>query len=64
MVHSLTRIGRHLECAIQAEMVAELELALIERKQLYARKVRKGSRRLAVCQGQRSCRAKNRLHSE
>ena len=33
MAHSLTRIGRHLECAIQAEMVAELELALIERKQ-------------------------------
>ena len=33
MAHSLTRIGRHLECAIQAEMVVELELALIERKQ-------------------------------
>ena len=32
MVHSLT-IGVHLECAIQAEMVVELELALIERKQ-------------------------------
>ena len=32
MALSLT-IGRHLERAIQAEMVAELELALIERKQ-------------------------------
>ena len=26
-------IGRHLECAIQTELVVELELALIERKQ-------------------------------
>ena len=26
----------------------------------YARKIRKGLRRLALCQGQRSCRAKNR----
>ena len=26
-------IGVHLECAIQAEMVVELEIALIERKQ-------------------------------
>ena len=33
MAHSLTTIGVHLECAIQAEMVVELELALIERKQ-------------------------------
>ena len=33
MAHSLTTIGIHLECAIQAEMVVELELALIERKQ-------------------------------
>ena len=33
MAHSLTTIGRHLECAIQAEMGAELMLALIERKQ-------------------------------
>ena len=33
MAHSLTTIGLHLECAIQAEMVVELELALIERKQ-------------------------------
>ena len=31
MAHSLTTIGLHLECAIQAEMV--VELALIERKQ-------------------------------
>ena len=33
MAHSLTRIGVTLECAIQAEMVVELELALIERKE-------------------------------
>ena len=33
MAHSLTTIGVHIECAIQAEMVVELELALIERKQ-------------------------------
>ena len=26
-------IGRHFECAIQTELVVELELALIERKQ-------------------------------
>ena len=32
MAHSLTTIGLHLECTIQAEMVVELELALIERK--------------------------------
>ena len=32
MAHSLT-ICVHLECAIQVEMVVELELALIERKQ-------------------------------
>ena len=70
MAHSLT-IGVHLECAIQAEMVVELELALIERKQsrrfrhksiiIYARKLRKGSK---VCQGQKSCRAKNRSNPE
>ena len=64
MAHSL-KIGVHLECTIQAKMVVELELALNERKQSrrfrhnppYARKLRKGSK---VCQGQRSCRAKNR----
>ena len=48
-------------------MVVELELALFERKKSrrfrhnipsYARKIRKGSRRLALCQGQRSRRAK------
>ena len=33
MAHSLTTIGVHLECAIQAEMALELDLALIERKQ-------------------------------
>ena len=32
MAHSLTTIGLHLECAIQAEMGVKLELALIERK--------------------------------
>ena len=60
MAQFLTTIGRHLECAIQAELVVELELALIERKQLvdfgtilsYARKIRKHSHRLALCQGQ------------
>ena len=65
MADSLTRIGVHLECAIRAEMVVELELALIERKQsrrfwhksiLNVRKLRKGSK---VCQGQRLCRAEN-----
>ena len=33
MAHSLTSIGIHLECAVQAEMVGELEIALMERKQ-------------------------------
>ena len=33
MAHSLTTIGIHLECAIHAEMVVELGLALIERKE-------------------------------
>ena len=33
MAHSFTTIGVHLECAIQAEMVVELELALFETKQ-------------------------------
>ena len=33
MAHSLTTIGRHHECAIQTELVVELELTLIERKQ-------------------------------
>ena len=33
MAHSSTTIGINVECAIQAEMVVELELALIERKQ-------------------------------
>ena len=28
-----TVFGRHLECAIQTELVVELELALIERRQ-------------------------------
>ena len=33
MAHSLTTIGRHLECTIQLELIVDLELALIERKQ-------------------------------
>ena len=72
MAHFLTTIGRHFECAIQTELVVELELALIERKQScrfgtipsYARKIRRGSRRLALFQGQRSCRAKNKKNPE
>ena len=63
MAHSLTTIGLHFEWAIQAEMVVELELALIERKQshrfrqksIICKKLQKGSK---VCQRQRSCRAK------
>ena len=33
MAQFLKTIGRHLEFAIQTELVVELELALIERKQ-------------------------------
>ena len=33
MAHGLTTIGLHFECAIKAEMIVELELALLERKQ-------------------------------
>ena len=69
MAHSLTAIGVHLECAIQAEMVVELELAVIERKQ--SRRFRhksiiciKATKSSKVCQGQRSCRATNRLNPE
>ena len=59
-------IGRHIECAIQTELVVELELALIEGSNLvdfstilsYARQIQKDSQR---CQGQRPCRAKNRM---
>ena len=32
MAHYFTIIGRHLECAIQPEMVVKLEFVLIERK--------------------------------
>ena len=32
MAQFFSTIGRHLECAIQTELVVELELALIERK--------------------------------
>ena len=34
MAQFFSTIGRHLECAIQTELVVELELALIERKQI------------------------------
>ena len=34
MAQFFSTIGRYLECAIQTELVVELELALIERKQL------------------------------
>ena len=33
MAQFFSTLGRHLECAIQTELVVELELALIERKQ-------------------------------
>ena len=32
-LYFFSTIGRHLECAIQTELVVELEIALIERKQ-------------------------------
>ena len=32
MAHYFTIIGRHLECAIQPELVVKLEFVLIERK--------------------------------
>ena len=59
MAHSLTIIGLHLECAIQAEMVVELELALIERKQsrrfrhksIICKKATKGVRKCATVKG-------------
>ena len=40
MAQFFSTIGRHLECAIQTELVVELELALIERKQ--CRRFREG----------------------
>ena len=33
MAHYFTIIGRHLECAIQPELVVKIEFVLIERKQ-------------------------------
>ena len=33
MTHYFTIIGRHLECAIQPELVVKIEFVLIERKQ-------------------------------
>ena len=39
MAHSLTTIGAHLECAIPAEMVVELELALIEQSRRFRHKL-------------------------
>ena len=69
MAQPLIAIGRYLDCAIHTELVVELELVLIEKKQscgfqrnsVICQKIRgpKCSRRLALCQGQRSCRAKN-----
>ena len=35
MAQFFSTIGRHLECAIQTELVVELELALLERKQYF-----------------------------
>ena len=32
MTHSLTTIGRHLECAIQAELVVESDIPLIRKQ--------------------------------
>ena len=72
MAQFFSTIGRHLECAIRTELVVELELALIERSNIvdfgtilsYARKIRKGLRRLALCQVQRSGRVKNRKNLE
>ena len=72
MAQFFSTIGRHLECAIQTELLVELELALIERSNIvdfgtilsYARKIRTGLRRLALCQGQRSGRVKNRKNLE
>ena len=56
MAQFFSTIGRHLECAIQTELVVELELALIERKQCRRFRhnsiicqIRKGLRRLALC---------------
>ena len=60
MAHSLTTIGLHLDCDIQAEMVVELELALIERKQSLHHIQESYETGSKGCQGQRSCRAKNR----
>ena len=73
MAQFFSTIGRHLECAIQTELVVELELALIERKcnvvdfgtiLSYPRKIRKGLRRLALCQGQGHAELKNRKNLE
>ena len=35
MAHYFTMIGRHLECAIQPELVVKIEFVLIERKQSF-----------------------------
>ena len=63
MTHYFTIIGCHLECVIQPELVVKLEfvLFLVDFGTIlsYARKTRKGSRTLTLCQGQWSCRAKN-----
>ena len=71
MAHSLRTIGRHLENAIHTELVVELDIPLIGRKQscrfqynsVICLKDTK-DRRLAPCQGQRSRRAKHRTNPE
>ena len=72
MAQFFSTIGRHLECAIQTELVVELELTLIERKQcrrfrhnsIICQKDTKGLRRLALCQGQGHAELKNRKNLE
>ena len=52
----------YIICAIQTKLVVERKLALIERKQSHQFRHNSIIRHwLALCQGQRSCRAKNRI---
>ena len=51
MAHSLTTIGLHLECAIQAEMVVELELAPFWRKSIICKKATKRGRKCVKVKG-------------
>ena len=64
-----TFFDRHLECAIQTELVVEPDIPFIGRKQSCRFQYNsvvcqkdKSSRRLALCQGQRSRRVKNRTN--